>query len=74
MKQKESIDYSELHQLDSPANRLMRKTIWGDQDIGQQSFITPPYLDELIRKTGIDADTYVLDIGSGVGGPAIYIA
>ena len=74
MKQKESIDYSELHQLDSPANRLMRKTIWGNQDIGQQSFITPPYLDELIRKTGIDADTYVLDIGSGVGGPAIYIA
>jgi len=74
MKQKESIDYSELHQLDSPANRLMRKTIWGNQDIGQQSFITPPYLDELIRRTGIDADSYVLDIGSGVGGPAIYIA
>jgi cyclopropane fatty-acyl-phospholipid synthase-like methyltransferase len=74
MGKKESVDYSELHQLDSPANRLIRKTIWGDQDIGQQSFITPPYLDELIIKTAIDADTYVLDIGSGVGGPAIYIA
>lgn len=74
MSQKESIDYSELHQIDSPANRLMRKDIWGDQDIGQQSFITPSYLDELIQKTGIDEDSYVLDIGSGVGGPAIYIA
>jgi cyclopropane fatty-acyl-phospholipid synthase-like methyltransferase len=74
MSQKESIDYSELHQLDSPANRLMRKDIWGSQDIGQQSFITPHYLDELIRKAGINANTYVLDIGSGVGGPAIYIA
>jgi cyclopropane fatty-acyl-phospholipid synthase-like methyltransferase len=74
MSQKESIDYSELHQLDSPANQLMRKDIWGDQDIGQQSFITPSYLDELIRKTEIDEDSYVLDIGSGVGGPAIYIA
>lgn len=68
------IDYSVLHQLDSPANRLIRKTIWGDHDIGQQSFITPQYLDELIRKISIGPEDYVLDIGSGVGGPAIYIA
>ena len=48
MEKKESIDYSELHQLDSPANRLIQKIIWGDHDIGQQSFITPPYIDELL--------------------------
>jgi ubiquinone/menaquinone biosynthesis C-methylase UbiE len=71
---KKSLDYSVLHQLDSPANQLIRKTIWADQDIGQQSFITPLYLDELIQKISIGADTYILDIGSGVGGPAIYIA
>ncbi len=74
MQKKKGLDYSTLHRLDSPANQLIRKGIWGDQDIGQQSFITPWYLDELIRKTGIEADAYVLDIGSGVGGPAIYIA
>jgi len=74
MAYKESVDYSELHQVDSPANRLMRKTIWGDQDIGQQSFITPRYLDELIERTGINADSCVLDIGCGVGGPSVYVA
>lgn len=72
--EKNGLDYSILHKLDSPANRLIRRSIWGYQDIGQQSFITPWYLDELVRKTGVDANTYVLDIGSGVGGPAIYIA
>ncbi|NIP30912.1 MAG: hypothetical protein GTO02_13990, partial [Candidatus Dadabacteria bacterium] len=47
-KNKIGVDYSELHKLDSPANRLIRDTIWGkDKDIGQQSFITPVYLDEL---------------------------
>jgi len=74
METNKGLDYSTLHKLDSPANQLIRKSIWGDQDIGQQSFITPWYLDELIRKTGIKRDPYVLDIGSGVGGPAIYIA
>ncbi len=68
------LDYSVLHKLDSPANQLIRKSIFGDQDIGQQSFITPRYLDELIHETEIDASSYVLDIGSGVGGPAVYIA
>ena len=71
---KKGLDYSVLHKLDSPANQLIRKSIFGEQDIGQQSFITPKYLDELIQETGIDSDTYVLDIGSGVGGPAVYIA
>jgi len=74
MEERKGLDYSTLHRLDSKANQLIRKSIWGDQDIGQQSFITPWYLDELIRKTGIVDDTYVLDIGSGVGGPDIYIA
>ena len=69
------IDYSVLHQIDSPANRLIREAIWGkDKDVGQQSFITPWYLDELIRRIGIIEESYVLDVGSGVGGPAIYIA
>jgi len=69
------VDYSELHQLDSPANRLIRESIWGiEDDIGQQSFITPRYLDQLIPRLGIEKTTHVLDVGSGAGGPAVYIA
>ena len=69
------VDYSELHRLDSPANRLIRDSIWGkENDIGQQSFITPTYLDKLITRLGIKDTTHVLDVGSGAGGPAIYIA
>lgn len=69
------IDYSEMHQLDSPANRLIRDAIWGrDDDIGQQSFITPGYLDEFIRRIGVTAETHLLDVGSGAGGPAVEIA
>jgi len=68
------IDYSVLHQIDSPANRLIRDSIWGkENDIGQQSFITPKYLDEFIRRLDIKESSYVLDVGCGVGGPAIYI-
>ena len=73
METKKGLDYSVLHKLDSPANQLIRKSIFGDQDIGQQSFITPGYLDELIHETGINAYSYLLDIGSGVGGPAVHI-
>ncbi len=74
-KDKIGVDYSELHQLDSPANRLIRESIWGKKDdIGQQSFITPSYLDELIHRLCINKESYVLDVGSGAGGPAIYIA
>ena len=69
------VDYSELHRLDSPANRLIRESIWGkEDDIGQQSFITPRYLDQLIRRLGIEEKTKVLDVGSGAGGPAVYMA
>ena len=61
------VDYSILHQIDSPANRLIRDSIWGkENDIGQQSFTTPRYLDDLIRRLRIGGDNYVLDVGSGV--------
>lgn len=69
------VNYSELHQLDSPANRLIRESIWGtENDIGQQSFTTPRYLDQLIPRLSIGKITHVLDVGSGAGGPAVYIA
>ncbi len=69
------VDYSELHRLDSPANRLIRESIWSRRDdIGQQSFATLEYFDEIIHRLRIGPDARVLDIGSGTGGPGIYIA
>ncbi|MCC6831168.1 MAG: methyltransferase domain-containing protein [Thermoleophilia bacterium] len=69
------VDYSELHRLDSPANRLIRESIWApEDDIGQQSFTTLAYMDEVIHRLGITGDTHLLDVGSGTGGPAAYIA
>lgn len=69
------VDYSEIHRIDSPANRLIRQDVWspGD-DLGQQSFATVRYFDDLSARLALDADTRVLDVGSGTGGPAIHIA
>lgn len=68
------IHYSALHRLESAASRLIRDSIWGrEADIGQQSFTTPRYLDDLIVRFAIDADTRLLDLGSGAGGPAVYL-
>lgn len=67
--------YRALHRLDSAANRLIRADIWqkGD-DFGQQSFITPRYIDEIVRRTPIGPRDHVLDVGSGAGGPAVRLA
>ena len=35
MWKKEGLGYSILHKLDSTSNRLIRKSIWGDQGIGE---------------------------------------
>lgn len=73
--QRIGVDYSELHRLDSPANRLIRESIWArEDDIGQQSFATLRYFDEIIHRLDLRDGDRVLDVGSGTGGPAIYIA
>lgn len=75
MSENVGVDYSELHNLESPANRLLRDSIWGQEnDIGQQSFITRDYLDDLAARLKVTEETHLLDIGSGTGGPAVYIA
>ncbi|HMM48358.1 MAG TPA: methyltransferase domain-containing protein [Miltoncostaeaceae bacterium] len=69
------VDYSAIHRIDSPANRLVREEIWPPgHDLGQQSFATLDYFDHLIRRLGLAEGVRVLDIGSGTGGPAIYLA
>jgi len=67
--------YTRLHSLETPASRLIRDAIWGrESDIGQQSFITPRYLDDLVARLRIDSTMRILDLGCGVGGPAVYLA
>lgn len=69
------VDYSRIHRIDSPANRRLRQDIWPEgHDLGQQSFATLPYFDHLVARLGLGPDTHVLDLGSGSGGPAIYIS
>jgi cyclopropane fatty-acyl-phospholipid synthase-like methyltransferase len=68
------VDYSRIHRIDSPANRLVRRDAWPEgHDLGQQSFATLPYFDFLVTRLGMGPGTRVLDLGSGSGGPAIYM-
>jgi sarcosine/dimethylglycine N-methyltransferase len=46
----------------------------GEAYIGQECLLTPGEIADLARRAGITAATSVLDIGSGTGGPACYLA
>lgn len=46
----------------------------GEAYIGQECLLTPGEIADLARRAGVTAGTSVLDIGSGTGGPACYLA
>lgn len=46
----------------------------GDAYVGQECLLTPEEILAFARRAGITAGTSVLDIGSGTGGPACYLA
>lgn len=69
------VDYSEIHRIDSPANRALRADVWPEgEDLGQHSFATLAYFDAIADRLGMGPATRVLDLGSGTGGPAVYLA
>jgi cyclopropane fatty-acyl-phospholipid synthase-like methyltransferase len=48
--------------------------VFGDSWIGQQRFTTTAEIDRLRAALQVGSGAHVLDIGSGTGGPAIYLA
>src|SRR5919108_6001111 len=46
----------------------------GEASIGQECLLAPDEIADLARRAGVTAGTSVLDMGSGTGGPACYLA
>jgi cyclopropane fatty-acyl-phospholipid synthase-like methyltransferase len=46
----------------------------GEAYIGQECLLTPDEIVDWARQAGVTAGTSVLDMGSGIGGPACYLA
>jgi ubiquinone/menaquinone biosynthesis C-methylase UbiE len=55
------------------AQAAVRRETYGE-DIGQSSWMTADELRHFIKSLAVDASTNVLEIGSGSGGPALFIA
>jgi SAM-dependent methyltransferase len=57
----------------SPAEAAVRKHAFGE-DIGQSSWITAADWLGYADRLGVTTDSHVLEVGSGSGGPAVYLA
>jgi SAM-dependent methyltransferase len=64
--------YSDLT-APSDLTLAIRKEAYGT-DIGQHSWVTSNELDKFVGQLSLSTNTKVLDIGSGAGGPTMYIA
>jgi SAM-dependent methyltransferase len=57
----------------SDAERAVRAEAYGE-DLGQSSWLTAPEWLEFADLLGVGAETHVLEVGSGSGGPAVHLA
>lgn len=55
------------------AERAVRQATYGE-DLGQSSWMTAPEWLAYADQAGVSQDTEVLEVGSGSGGPAVYLA
>lgn len=60
--------------INSEAAKSERARAFGDDDIGQHSWTTPGELTNMISACGLNAQSVVLDVGCGAGGPALFVA
>ncbi len=68
-------EYDAAYQhLLTEATQAERKAAFGDDDIGQHSWLTRDELEQFVSWLDLSAGLRVLDIGSGGGGPAVFIA
>lgn len=68
-------EYDAAYQnLLTDATQAERQAAFGEDDIGQHSWLTRDELEQFISWLDLSADSRVLDIGSGGGGPAAFIA
>jgi ubiquinone/menaquinone biosynthesis C-methylase UbiE len=58
----------------SEAGKIERLRAFGDDDIGQHSWTTPKELLGMIEACELNAQSRVLDVGCGAGGPAMFVA
>lgn len=60
--------------ITSEVARTERSRAFGDDDIGQHSWTTPGELFNMISACELNERSVVLDVGCGVGGPAMFVA
>ena len=60
--------------ITSEAAKSERSRAFGDDDIGQHSWTTPGELINMISACELNAQSAVLDVGCGAGGPALFVA
>jgi cyclopropane fatty-acyl-phospholipid synthase-like methyltransferase len=60
--------------ITSEAGKSERLRAFGDDDIGQHSWTMPKELLGMIEASGLNAQSSVLDVGCGAGGPAMFVA
>ena len=66
--------YGDVYEgFESALMRQVRLEAYGDQDVGQQSWVTATELDGCIRALDLDGTSRLLDIGCGPGGPLTYV-
>ncbi len=66
--------YGEVYEgFETALMRQVRLEAYGDQDVGQQSWVTMAELDDCIRALRLDSGSRILDIGCGPGGLLSYV-
>jgi len=73
MSERVDLFYNTYGHFSDPVSRLIRRDTFGE-DIGQNSWVTVDEYNRFISWLGLSSSHHVLEIASGSGGPALYLA